>query len=287
MRFLSLMAVMALLASCDLVEAGDKKTAVDPQHLPPLTGREQSLIVGAQGAMAQGNIDAAERDYLTAIAASTGHVEAHLALAGLYAGQNQTGKQREVLLKALELQPNHPEVNYRLGKLELAADNYSEALDAFKHGLIGEPGNLDLLSAAGVASDMLGDHVQAQRYYTRAIAQNAGADLSGVRTNLGMSYLLSEEPKQAVEVLKDEAKKPVASETTRHNLALAYGVLGRNTEAKALVKGELDEETRLLAVARLREYWNDRSPEKNPLRPGIHDTPKTVAAKPIVTKPVK
>ncbi|MFM9890928.1 MAG: tetratricopeptide repeat protein [Rickettsiales bacterium] len=282
MRFLSLMTVLALLASCDFPSTGETKTAVDPNHLPPLTGREQSLLVGAQGALAQGNVDAAERDYLTAVGASTGHVEAHLALARLYATQNQLEKQREVLLKALGLQPNHPELNYRLGKLELAQDNYAQALEAFKRGIVGEPNNIDLLSGAGVASDMLGDHAQAQRYYTRAIAQNPGADLSGARTNLGMSYLLSEEPKRAVDVLKDEAKKPVASETTRHNLALAYGVLGRNTEAKALVKGELDEETRLLSVARLREYWNDRSPEKNPLRPGIHDTPKTVAATPIV-----
>lgn len=284
MRGLSVLAALLMLTACDMLQDTPKK-AVDVAHLGPLTGREQALIVGADGAIAQGNYAAAEKDYLTAIGASTGHVEAHLALARLYAVQHQAAKQREILVMGLQLQPQHPELNYRLGKLLLADGDAQAALDAFKAGLQSAPGNLDLLSAAGVASDMMSQHVQAQRYYTRAVTQGAGSDLSAIRTNLGMSYLLANEPKRAVEILKDEAKKPGASPTTRQNLALAYGALGRNAEARALLHGEMDEETRTLAVARLKEYWNDRSPDKNPLKPEIHDA-ASAPVSPVGAKPL-
>jgi hypothetical protein len=48
-------------------------------------------------------------------------------------------------------------------------------------------------------------------------------------------------------------------------------MLGKNTEAKELVHGELDEESRQLAIARLKEYISSqrRGVKETPIKPPI------------------
>jgi Flp pilus assembly protein TadD len=247
-KHLIVLALIAL-AACD---SGPKP--VDLANLPPLSPREQALIISAEGAMAQGNLPQAEKNYLDAVAASEGHVEAHLALADLYIKNSQPKKARDVLKRAAEFQPNHVAVSYQLGKLYLQEGDTNAALSAFKRGIETQPNSLDLLSGAGIASDMLREHHHAQRYYEQAITSNPTADLSLVRTNLGMSYLLDNKPAQAAELLSKDADMEHASPVTRHNLALAYGMLGRHAEAKALVAGEMTEDQRQASLKRLAQY---------------------------------
>ncbi|MDX2096010.1 MAG: tetratricopeptide repeat protein [Alphaproteobacteria bacterium] len=273
MRLLPILIISLMLSGCDIGDDAPKGP-VDRAALPPLTSREQALIFGADGAAQQGNLIAAERDYLSAVGISTGHVEAHLALARLYDTHNETAKEREILTRALLFQPNHPLANYMLGKLELAAARYAEARTAFERGLIQQPDSMDLIGGLGVAVDMLGEHARAQAIYLRAIRNNPKANLVSLRTNLAMSYLLSGTPKKALPLLVADAKKPNASSVTRHNLALAYGMLGRHGEARKILKGEMDEETRLLALARLKEYIREHAAGSTPPvpTPGIgHD----------------
>jgi Flp pilus assembly protein TadD len=227
---------------------------VDITKLAPLSGREQALIVGADGAAAQGNEAAAERDYMAAIAASTGRVEAHLALARLYMKQAQPDKARAILEHALALQPNHPLANYMVGKMDLANDQYEAAREKFRHGLTAQPTNMDLIVGMGVANDMLGQHHAAQQDYLRAMKANPTANLSAVRSNLAMSYILGGAPKKAVDLLQNDIKQPHVARVTRHNLALAYGMLNRHAEAKKLLVGDMDEATRTLTLARMKEY---------------------------------
>lgn len=281
MRALPIVLFLLALTACD---GGDStvKGPVNLATLAPLTAREQSLIYGADGAMQQGNIAAAERDYQSAVAISTGHIEAHLALANLYEKQGEPQKQRAVLERALIFQPNHPLANYLIGKLDLDANRFADARAAFARGLASQPSNTDLATGLAVATDMVGEHEAAQTIYQRVLRENPKASLAGLRTNLAMSYLLSGTPKKAVELLQAEAKKPGASSVTRHNLALAYGLLGRNAEAKKVLNGDIDEETRLLAVARLKEYLKERANGAAPAVPtGNFDRDESTPPKPI------
>lgn len=260
--------VPLLLAAC--AEGGTTaRGPVDPSSLPPLSGKEQALLVAADGAARTGNTAAAIRDYQSAIAQSQGHVEAHLALARLYLAQGQPGNAQTVLERARGLQPTEPDVNYQLGKLYLNQDRPAEAAKAFEAGLVGAPNNFDLLNGAGIAHDVLRDHAQAQGYYRQAIAQHPGLDLSLVNTNLGLSYLLTNEPKRAVPLLKAEAAKPGAAPTTRHNLALAYGMLGQNAEARKILGHDMTDDDRKLALERLRAYITHEPPaDPKPDTPG-------------------
>lgn len=294
MRLLPALMLACTLAGCSLSDSG-KKTAVDTASLGPLTSREQALIYGADGAFQQGNYAAAERDYLTAVEASTGRVDAHLALARMYDKQGQREQEQVILTRALELQPNHPLANYMLGKLYLETNDFADARSAFQRGRQSRPDDLDLSIGEAVTQDMLGNHRDAQRIYSRIISTNPQAKLENVRINLGMSYLLSGDAEKAVEILKVDAKKPGASAVARHNLALAYGLLGRNTDAKTVLNGDMDEETRLLALGRLKEYLRERVDVTSPppIQPNINQAPleaedvPTTKPAPVINKATK
>lgn len=252
--------LLLLLTACEMTP---QATVVDPSRLPPLTGREQSLLIGGDAALQQGNLEVAEKDYLSAVSASTGHVEAHLALAKMYLAANRAEPAREVLERARGFQPTHPQVNYLLGKIALGQGNPDGARNAFVRGLEREPGNTDLLNGAGIADDMLGRHNEAQSMYLRAL-QEKGVDLSGVRSNLAMSYLLINQPQRAVDLLKAEAKKPHAPAVVRHNLALAYGLMGEHIAAKKVLNHEVREEVRRAGIAKLKAYIDNPAPDKRP-----------------------
>ena len=282
--------MLVLLCSACAFETGEV-TAVDPASLGAKTSREQALIFAADGALQQGNAVAAERDYLAAAELSKGHIDAHLALARLYDQQHQPEKHDAILTKALAFQPNHPLANYLKGKRALDTHRYEEALAAFNNGLTQRPDDIDLNLGKAIAQDMQGEHAAAQMVYLRTMRVNPNADLGFAKSNLAMSYLLSDAPKKAVELLRPEVKKPNVSSVTRHNLALAYGVLGRHAEAKKLLRGEIDEETRLLAVARLKEYIKERSSDMGSAdlvpsitRPATDTAPKTPRFTPAAVK---
>lgn len=287
MRFPKILLLTLLLTACDM---GDTPATgpVDANTLPPLSSREQSLIYGADGAMTQGNSTAAEKDYMSAVAASTGHIEAHIALAKLYEKQNAPEKEAAILDRALTLQPDHPLANYLRGKLYLDSYQYREALVCFDRGLKTRPDDLDLNTGKGIADDMLGNHTAAQMVYLRAMQVNPKANFTTLKTDLAMSYMLGGEPKRAATLLEPEVRKPAASSVTRQDLALAYGMLGRNTEAKKLLNGEIDEETRTLAVARMREYVKENGVLSTPpLKPTITTAPSTTDTSDIPVKKVK
>ncbi len=275
MRIIALIAVILTLAACGL----QSPKAVDVSKLGPLTGKEQALMTTAQVAAQQGNIAQSEKGYLQAVALSQGHVEAHLELAELYTKTNQSSKAEDILKAAAQFQPKHPQVNYQLGKIYLQQNNPRDALFVFERGLSTQPTNMDLLIGKGIAHDMLRQHTAAQVAYQHAINSNpTGSDIALARTNLAMSLLLDNKPERAADILKADAAKDGASAVTRHNLALAYGMLGRHTEAKALLGTDLTEDQRQASLKRLAQYIAQRD-----------DTGKAIAAPvtPVLIKEAK
>lgn len=253
-RALWLMMVLALTAC----EPAGVKGPVDVSTLPPLSGQEMALITAGDAAADRGNNGQAEQNYVDAVARSKGRVEAHLALANFYAKTGELAKAQAILERANGLQPQHPRVAYLLGKMYLTENRIEDGLRVFDTALATYPADLDLLVAAGIANDMIPKHATAQALYQRAQAMNAKSDLTVLRTNLAMSYILTGKSSMAVDLLKADAAKPDASAVTRHNLALAYGVLGRDGEARKVLKNELSEAERKANVQRIKDYVAQR-----------------------------
>jgi Flp pilus assembly protein TadD len=251
MRAWMVITALMLLSACEPETVGQ----VDPNKLPPLSGQEQVLLTAAEVNLRQGNLPQAEKNYLSAVSVSKGRIEAHLLLAKLYLDQKQYEKSAAIVKRGQAYQPNNAPLAYLEGKIAMQQNQPEAALQAFERGLKQAPSDIDLLSGAGVANDMLRRHAAAQVLYLRALALNAEADGGAVRTNLSMSYILSGKPREAIKLLEKIATKPDADATQRHNLALAYGLLNYHTKARNLLKGELSEEARMQSIERVKAYW--------------------------------
>lgn len=248
MRWIPLVCVALMMCSC--VEMPEPNSDASGT----LSSREQALIFAADGAAQHGDTATAERDYRAAMALSSGSVDAHLGLAQLYLRTNRSSDARAVLEQALALRFEDPLANYLIGKIYIQNGEYEKAGEAFQRGLITKPDDLDLSIGLAVTKDMRREHRAAQEIYQRAMTQHPDTDLTNLRTDFAMSCLLSGQTERAIELLRDDAAKPNAVSVTRHNLALAYGLLGRDDEARRLLHGDVDEQTRLQSVARLKEY---------------------------------
>lgn len=251
MHRLLLLSTLFVLAACTGQQAA---TPVDVSNLPPMSGQERALLIAADASANTGDTASAERNYLSAVAQSKGHITAHLSLARLYASQGKSEKAEEILNKALEFQPNDAETNRMLGKIALNDNRPSEALARFNTGLKVDPTNPDMLSGAGIANDLMHKHSAAQVIYLRALSLRPSEDMSLVKNNLAMSYLLDNKAQKAADLLKKEVTKPNPPAAMRHNLALAYGVLGKHVQAKTLLNGEISEEERQQSLKRLAEH---------------------------------
>lgn len=266
---------LLLLTACDVVGLDSAHGPVDPSTLAPLGGKERALLATAEGAMQTGSYAQAERNYEDAIAMSKGHVEAHLGLARYYLKSQQYAKAASVLELAAEWQPGHPEVNYLLGKAYLQQGKPEQALVVLERGMKANPDNADLKSGAAIAYDSLGKHKVAQELHRISINLAPARDRSAYTSNLAMSYLLDNQPKQAVQLLEPEMSKPGVSQVLRHNLALAYGLLGRDAEAQKLVNGDLSEDARKANLAEIRAYIAKHAKEPGkvkataPIRPKL------------------
>jgi Flp pilus assembly protein TadD len=98
--------------------------------------------------------------------------------------------------------------------------------------------------------DQLERHDEARQYYSSAL--KIAPEEPSVLSNLGLSYVLSNDLPKAEETLRHAHGKAESDARIRTNLALAIGLQGRLTEAESLVKAGLPEDQATANVAYLR-----------------------------------
>jgi Flp pilus assembly protein TadD len=97
-------------------------------------------------------------------------------------------------------------------------------------------------SALGSTLDQRGEHVRARQYYETALKAKPGE--MSVMNNIGMSYLLEGNLKQAETTLRKLNDTPGSQRLpqVRQNLALAVGLQGRFDEARDIASRDLPPE---------------------------------------------
>ena len=99
--------------------------------------------------------------------------------------------------------------------------------------------------------DQMGRHTDAQRHYASALK------ISTRRTdnsfNLGLSYLLTKDLKNAEITLRRAVAQPNAGPKVRQNLALVVGLRGRFEEAEKIARSDLPENEAAANVNYLRQ----------------------------------
>lgn len=150
-----------------------------------------------------------------------------------------------------------------VGRLELRLGNGSAAADAFEQALRYAPASAEAFGGLGLARDLESRHEDAQAAYQRALALAPGN--WAYRSNLALSYLMTDQPLRAAETLAEAEWQPTAPRTARHNLALALAALGQRTRVVALLSTEMgpDDARRLADSMTAFAAWLS---ETNPAR---------------------
>lgn len=123
------------------------------------------------------------------------------------------------------------------GNALIEIGNAEAAVNEFDKLIKLEPKNIVAYNGKAVAFDRGGNHLAAQEIYKTALSINPNSVLT--KSNLAMSFILSNRLKKAVGILEplakgDKYKKSPYLETIKHNLALSYALMEQPKKAKAL-----------------------------------------------------
>ncbi|MGB7288074.1 MAG: tetratricopeptide repeat protein [Salaquimonas sp.] len=153
--------------------------------------------------------------------------------------------------------PNDNDVLAAYGKALASNGDLIKALEVI--GRAQRPDNPDwkLLSAQGAVLDQLERPEEARGYYQKALVLVPNEPT--VLSNLGMSYLLTNDLSQAEQYLRKAIKYRNADSRVRQNLALVVGLQGRFEEAEKIAAGELSKADAQANVTYLRQMLSQQN----------------------------
>ena len=154
--------------------------------------------------------------------------------------------------------------------------NYSQALEVFSRAHTPEMPDWRILSAQGAVLDQLGRYDEARRYYASAL--KIAPDEPAVLSNLGLSYALAKDLKQAEATLRRATAQPGVGPRARQNLALVVGLQGRFSEAEDIARADLPPEEAAANVQYLRQLLAQQKDEAQ--KPPAAQKPKRLSSAP-------
>lgn len=224
-RLLTLVAAAALLGGCSNLPAGlGKDPAGSSMHL-------------AERAAQAGDYQAAANLYQQAFDANPSSVDAMIGLGRSYAAMGQYARAEQALLEANRRRPNNPQILLELARIQLGGGKPQAALDNLQIARAKAPRDLAIITAEGIALDRLSRHAEAQAAYRQGL-EISPTDFA-LLSNLGLSLGLSGQTSAGITILRELVRDGAATANTRGNLALVYGLAGRDREAAATLANDL------------------------------------------------
>ena len=162
-------------------------------------------------------------------------------------------------------QPRNTVLLGAYGKALADVGNLEQALEVLNRAHSPDQPDWRILSAQGAVLDQLARHKEAQGYYASAL--KIKPDDPSVLSNLGLSYALAKDLKQAEATLRRAATLSGADPRVRQNLALVVGLQGRFTEAETIARADLPSEQAAANVAYLRQMLAQQDELKTIGRP--------------------
>jgi Flp pilus assembly protein TadD len=142
-----------------------------------------------------------------------------------------------VLEQAAIANPNNKALLAGYGRALADNGNFQQAFDVLSRAHDPDDPDWRILSAQGAVLDQLDRHDEARQYYASAL--KIAPEAPSVLSNLGLSYLLSNELTKAEETLRRAHGKAEQDPRIRINLAVAVGLQGRLVEAETIAKAGL------------------------------------------------
>ncbi|MEZ5790016.1 MAG: tetratricopeptide repeat protein [Nitratireductor sp.] len=180
-----------------------------------------------------------------------------LAFASLLRMTGRDDQALAVMRKLVIYYPKDNEVLSAYGKALASSGNFREALGVIERAQ--KPDNPDwrLLSANGAILDQLERPEEARAKYRQAL--DIQPNEPSVLSNLGMSYLLSNDLASAETYLRKANQQRGADSRVRQNLALVIGLQGRFDEAEKVASAELPADEAQANIAYLRQMLSQQN----------------------------
>lgn len=137
------------------------------------------------------------------------------------------------------------------GRALADAGQYQQALTTLERAHTPDNPDWRILNVQGAVLDQLGRHAEAQKHYAAAL--KIMPNEPSVLSNLGLSYMLTKDLKNAEATLRRAVAQPNAGPKVRQNLALVVGLQGRFDEAEKIASADLPESEAAANVAYLRQ----------------------------------
>jgi Flp pilus assembly protein TadD len=161
-----------------------------------------------------------------------------------------------VLEKASIANPHNKTVLGAYGRALAEAGSYEQALQVLDRAHTPDQPDWHILSAQGAVLDQMGRHPDAQRYYLTAL--KIVPDEPSVLSNLGLSYALSKNLREAEATLRRAAAQHPVDARVRQNLALVVGLQGRFAEAESIARADLPADEAAANAAYLKQMLAHR-----------------------------
>jgi Flp pilus assembly protein TadD len=161
-----------------------------------------------------------------------------------------------VLEQAAIANPNNKALLAGFGRALADNGNFQQAFDVLSRAHDPDDPDWRILSAQGAVLDQLDRHDEARQYYATAL--KIVPEEPTVLSNLGLSYVLTNDLPRAEETMRRALSKAETDPRVRANLALAVGLQGRMAEAESIVKVGLSEEQTRASVAYLKRLLSQR-----------------------------
>ena len=170
-----------------------------------------------------------------------------------------------VLEQASIKNPHHKPLLGAYGRALADLGNYNQALEVLSRAHTPDMPDWRILSAQGAVLDQLGRYREARRHYDSAL--KIVPDEPSVLSNLGLSYALSKNLKQAEVTLRRATVQPGVGPRARQNLALVVGLQGRFAEAEDIARADLPPEEAAANVDYLRQLLAQQKDDLQKQRP--------------------
>ncbi|WP_404400030.1 tetratricopeptide repeat protein [Pelagibacterium halotolerans] len=130
-----------------------------------------------------------------------------------------------------------PAVSLAYAKALAADGRFEQALSVLNNTIDPVAPDWEALSVKGAILDQMGQHEAARAAYSQALL--LAPDRPALHANMGLSYSMTGDLRQAEQHLRQAVALPSASTRVRQNLALVLGLQGRFDEARAIYAQEL------------------------------------------------
>lgn len=156
-----------------------------------ITQNKSRVYVLRGVALGEENKEAAEKDFLSAIASDSMNPEAYYNLANIYKDRSDWEKAEQNFQKALTIQPAMTAAYINLGYIFGQQGDWQAALKSYQRAQSLDAKNPMIAYYAGVAYDNLGDAQQAKKCYEEALSMDS--TIAGAHMNLGIYYKLNKD----------------------------------------------------------------------------------------------